>query len=147
MEIISYFIISIIIIFLYRLLLSWNIKRNVKNEKIYINDTKVDVINEGIFFKTQEIFDFNDIEEIKVLKTNLSVKKDVYVLESLQISIRYKGDNNYYEHVSILNIKNSLLFIKKLKIAYPQIYFQFIISSMFIVPNVLKILESSMENI
>ena len=62
MEIISYFIISIIIIFLYRLLLSWNIKRNVKNEKIYINDTKVNVVNEGIFFKTQEIFDFNDIE-------------------------------------------------------------------------------------
>ena len=71
MEMISYFFISFIILLSYSLLLSWNSKKNLKNEKLNINNTIINVLNEGYFIKTEETFDFKDIEEIKVLEMNI----------------------------------------------------------------------------
>ena len=61
MKIISYFLISFAILFSYSLFLSWNIKRKIKSEKIVIYNNKVNVINNGIFFISQEIFSIDDI--------------------------------------------------------------------------------------
>ena len=53
MEMISYFFISFIILLSYSLLLSWNSKKNLKNEKLNINNTIINVLNEGYFIKTE----------------------------------------------------------------------------------------------
>ena len=147
MEMISYFFISFIILLSYSLLLSWNSKKNLKNEKLNINNTIINVLNEGYFIKTEEIFDFKDIEEIKVLEMNLGIKNNVRILDSLELMIRYRGNRTYYEHVSIFKVENSLMFIKNLKEKLPEMYLTFITESVFIIPNMLKILETSMENI
>ena len=147
MEMISYFFISFIILLSYSLLLSWNSKKNLKNEKLNINDTIINVLNEGYFIKTEETFDFKDIEEIKVLEMNLGIKNNVRILDSLELMIRYRGNRTYYEHVSIFKVENSLMFIKNLKEKLPEMYLTFITESVFIIPNMLKILETSMENI
>lgn len=147
MEMISYFFISFIILLSYSLLLSWNSKKNLKNEKLNINNTIINVLNEGYFIKTEETFDFKDIEEIKVLKMNLGIKNNVRILDSLELMIRYRGNRTYYEHVSIFKVENSLMFIKNLKEKLPEMYLTFITESVFIIPNMLKILETSMENI
>lgn len=147
MEMISYFFISFIILLSYSLLLSWNSKKNLKNEKLNINNTIINVLNEGYFIKTEETFDFKDIEEIKVLEMNLGIKNNVRILDSLELMIRYRGNRTYYEHVSIFKVENSLMFIKNLKEKLPEMYLTFIIESVFIIPNMLKILETSMENI
>lgn len=147
MEMISYFFISFIILLSYSLLLSWNSKKNLKNEKLNINNTIINVLNEGYFIKTEEIFDFKDIEEIKVLEMNLGIKNNVRILDSLELMIRYRGNRTYYEHVSIFKVENSLMFIKNLKEKLPEMYLTFITESIFIIPNMLKILETSMENI
>lgn len=147
MEMISYFFISFIILLSYSLLLSWNSKKNLKNEKLNINNTIINVLNEGYFIKTEETFDFKDIEEIKVLKMNLGIKNNVRILDSLELMIRYRGNRTYYEHVSIFKVENSLMFIKNLKEKLPEMYLTFITESIFIIPNMLKILETSMENI
>ena len=138
MEMISYFFISFIILLSYSLLLSWNSKKNLKNEKLNINNTIINVLNEGYFIKT---------EEIKVLKMNLGIKNNVRILDSLELMIRYRGNRTYYEHVSIFKVENSLMFIKNLKEKLPEMYLTFITESIFIIPNMLKILETSMENI
>lgn len=147
MEMISYFFISFIILLSYSLLLSWNSKKNLKNEKLNINNTIINVLNEGYFIKTEEIFDFKDIEEIKVLEMNIGIKNNVRILDSLELMIRYRGNRTYYEHVSIFKVENSLMFIKNLKEKLPEMYLTFITESVFIIPNMLKILETSMENI
>ena len=147
MEMISYFFISFIILLSYSLLLSWNSKKNLKNEKLNINNTIINVLNEGYFIKTEEIFDFKDIEEIKVLEMNIGIKNNVRILDSLELMIRYRGNRTYYEHVSIFKVENSLMFIKNLKEKLPEMYLTFITESIFIIPNMLKILETSMENI
>lgn len=147
MEMISYFFISFIILLSYSLLLSWNSKKNLKNEKLNINNTIINVLNEGYFIKTEEIFDFKDIEEIKVLEMNIGIKNNVRILDSLELMIRYRGNRTYYEHVSIFKVENSLMFIKNLKEKFPEMYLTFITESIFIIPNMLKILETSMENI
>ena len=147
MEMISYFFISFIILLSYSLLLSWNSKKNLKNEKLNINNTIINVLNEGYFIKTEETFDFKDIEEIKVLEINLGIKNNVRILDSLELMIRYRGNRIYYEHVSIFKVENSLMFIKNLKEKLPEMYLTFITESVFIIPNMLKILETSMENI
>lgn len=147
MEMISYFFISFIILLSYSLLLSWNSKKNLKNEKLNINNTIINVLNEGYFIKTEETFDFKDIEEIKVLEMNLGIKNNVRILDSLELMIRYRGNRIYYEHVSIFKVENSLMFIKNLKEKLPEMYLTFITESVFIIPNMLKILETSMENI
>lgn len=147
MEMISYFFISFIILLSYSLLLSWNSKKNLKNEKLNINNTIINVLNEGYFIKTEETFDFKDIEEIKVLEMNLGIKNNVRILDSLELMIRYRGNRTYYEHVSIFKVENSLMFIKNLKEKLPEMYLTFITESVFIIPNMLKILETSMENI
>lgn len=147
MEMISYFFISFIILLSYSLLLSWNSKKNLKNEKLNINNTIINVLNEGYFIKTEETFDFKDIEEIKVLEMNLGIKNNVRILDSLELMIRYRGNRTYYEHVSIFKVENSLMFIKNLKEKLPEMYLTFITESVFIIPSMLKILETSMENI
>ena len=147
MEMISYFFISFIILLSYSLLLSWNSKKNLKNEKLNINNTVINVLNEGYFIKTEETFDFKDIEEIKVLEMNIGIKNNVRILDSLELMIRYRGNRTYYEHVSIFKVENSLMFIKNLKEKLPEMYLTFITESVFIIPNMLKILETSMENI
>lgn len=147
MEMISYFFISFIILLSYSLLLSWNSKKNLKNEKLNINNTIINVLNEGYFIKTEETFDFKDIEEIKVLEMNLGIKNNLRILDSLKLMIRYRGNRTYYEHVSIFKVENSLMFIKNLKEKLPEMYLTFITESVFIIPNMLKILETSMENI
>lgn len=147
MEMISYFFISFIILLSYSLLLSWNSKKNLKNEKLNINNTIINVLNEGYFIKTEETFDFKDIEEIKVLEMNIGIKNNVRILDSLELMIRYRGNRTYYEHVSIFKVENSLMFIKNLKEKLPEMYLTFITESVFIIPNMLKILETSMENI
>lgn len=147
MEMISYFFISFIILLSYSLLLSWNSKKNLKNEKLNINNTIINVLNEGYFIKTEETFDFKDIEEIKVLEMNIGIKNNVRILDSLELMIRYRGNRTYYEHVSIFKVENSLMFIKNLKEKLPEMYLTFITESIFIIPNMLKILEISMENI
>lgn len=147
MEMISYFFISFIILLSYSLFLSWNSKKNLKNEKLNINNTIINVLNEGYFIKTEETFDFKDIEEIKVLEMNLGIKNNVHILDSLELMIRYRGNRTYYEHVSIFKVENSLMFIKNLKEKLPEMYLTFITESVFIIPNMLKILETSMENI
>ena len=147
MEMISYFFISFIIILSYSLLLSWNSKKNLKNEKLNINNTIINVLNEGYFIKTEEIFDFKDIEEIKVLEMNIGIKNNVRILDSLELMIRYRGNRTYYEHIGIFKVENSLMFIKNLKEKLPEMYLTFITESVFIIPNMLKILETSMENI
>lgn len=147
MEMISYFFISFIILLSYSLLLSWNSKKNLKNEKLNINNTIINVLNEGYFIKTEETFDFKDIEEIKVLEMNLGIKNNVHILDSLELTIRYRGNRTYYEHVSIFKVENSLMFIKNLKEKLPEMYLTFITESVFIIPSMLKILETSMENI
>ena len=147
MEMISYFFISFIILLSYSLLLSWNSKKNLKNEKLNINNTIINVLNEGYFIKTEEIFDFKDIEEIKVLEMNIGIKNNVRILDSLELMIRYRGNRTYYEHIGIFKVENSLMFIKNLKEKLPEIYLTFITESVFIIPNMLKILETSMENI
>lgn len=147
MEMISYFFISFIILLSYSLLLSWNSKKNLKNEKLNINNTIINVLNEGYFIKIEETFDFKDIEEIKVLEMNIGIKNNVRILDSLELMIRYRGNRTYYEHVSIFKVENSLMFIKNLKEKLPEMYLTFITESVFIIPNMLKILETSMENI
>lgn len=147
MEMISYFFISFIILLSYSLLLSWNSKKNLKNEKLNINNTIINVLNEGYFIKTEETFDFKDIEEIQVLEMNLGIKNNVRILDSLELMIRYRGNRTYYEHVSIFKVENSLMFIKNLKEKLPEMYLTFITESVFIIPSMLKILETSMENI
>ena len=147
MEMISYFFISFIILLSYSLLLSWNSKKNLKNEKLTINNTIINVLNEGYFIKTEEIFDFKDIEEIKVLEMNIGIKNNVRILDSLELMIRYRGNRTYYEHIGIFKVENSLMFIKNLKEKLPEMYLTFITESVFIIPNMLKILETSMENI
>lgn len=147
MEMISYFFISFIILLSYSLLLSWNSKKNLKNEKLNINNTIINVLNEGYFIKTEEIFDFKDIEEIKVLEMNIGIKNNVRILDSLELMIRYRGNRTYYEHIGIFKVENSLMFIKNLKEKLPEMYLTFITESVFIIPNMLKILETSMENI
>ena len=147
MEMISYFFISFIILLSYSLLLSWNSKKNLKNEKLNINNTIINVLNEGYFIKTEETFDFKDIEEIKVLEMNLGIKNNVHILDSLELMIRYRGNRTYYEHIGIFKVENSLMFIKNLKEKLPEMYLTFITESVFIIPNMLKILETSMENI
>lgn len=147
MEMISYFFISFIILLSYSLLLSWNSKKNLKNEKLNINNTIINVLNEGYFVKTEEIFDFKDIEEIKVLEMNIGIKNNVRILDSLELMIRYRGNRTYYEHIGIFKVENSLMFIKNLKEKLPEMYLTFITESVFIIPNMLKILETSMENI
>lgn len=147
MEMISYFFISFIILLFYSLLLSWNSKKNLKNEKLNINNTIINVLNEGYFIKTEETFDFKDIEEIKVLEMNLGIKNNVRILVSLELMIRYRGNRTYYEHIGIFKVENSLMFIKNLKEKLPEMYLTFITESVFIIPNMLKILETSMENI
>ena len=147
MEMISYFFISFIILLSYSLLLSWNSKKNLKNEKLNINNTIINVLNEGYFIKTEETFDFKDIEEIQVLEMNLGIKNNVRILDSLELMIRYRGNRTYYEHIGIFKVENSLMFIKNLKEKLPEMYLTFITESVFISPNMLKILETSMENI
>lgn len=147
MEMISYFFISFIILLSYSLLLSWNSKKNLKNEKLNINNTIINVLNEGYFIKTEEIFYFKDIEEIKVLEMNIGIKNNVRILDSLELMIRYRGNRTYYEHIGIFKVENSLMFIKNLKEKLPEMYLTFITESVFIIPNMLKILETSMENI
>lgn len=147
MEMISYFFISFIILLSYSLLLSWNSKKNLKNEKLNINNTIINVLNEGYFIKTEETFDFKDIEEIQVLEMNLGIKNNVRILDSLELMIRYRGNRTYYEHIGIFKVENSLMFIKNLKEKLPEMYLTFITESVFIIPNMLKILETSMENI
>lgn len=147
MEMISYFFISFIILLSYSLLLSWNSKKNLKNEKLNINNTVINVLNEGYFIKTEETFDFKDIEEIKVLEMNIGIKNNVRILDSLELMIRYRGNRTYYEHIGIFKVENSLMFIKNLKEKLPEMYLTFITESVFIIPNMLKILETSMENI
>lgn len=147
MEMISYFFISFIILLSYSLLLSWNSKKNLKNEKLNINNTVINVLNEGYFIKTEETFDFKDIEEIQVLEMNLGIKNNVRILDSLELMIRYRGNRTYYEHICIFKVENSLTFIKNLKEKLPEMYLTFITESVFIIPSMLKILETSMENI
>ena len=147
MEMISYFFISFIILLSYSLLLSWNSKKNLKNEKLNINNTIINVLNEGYFIKTEETFDFKDIEEIQVLEMNLGIKNNVRILDSLELMIRYRGNRTYYEHIGIFKVENSLMFIKNLKEKLPEMYLTFITESIFIIPSMLKILEISMENI
>lgn len=147
MEMISYFFISFIILLSYSLLLSWNSKKKLKNEKLNINNTIINVLNEGYFIKTEETFDFKDIEEIQVLEMNLGIKNNVRILDSLELMIRYRGNRTYYEHIGIFKVENSLMFIKNLKEKLPEMYLTFITESVFIIPNMLKILETSMENI
>ena len=147
MEMISYFFISFIILLSYSLLLSWNSKKNLKNEKLNINNTIINVLNEGYFIKTEETFDFKDIEEIKVLEMNIGIKNNVRILDSLELMIRYRGNRTYYEHIGIFKVENSLMFIKNLKEKLPEMYLTFITESIFIIPSMLKILEVSMENI
>ena len=147
MEMISYFFISFIILLSYSLLLSWNSKKNLKNEKLNINNTIINVLNEGYFIKTEETFDFKDIEEIEVLEMNLGIKNNVRILDSLELMIRYRGNRTYYEHIGIFKVENSLMFIKNLKEKLPEMYLTFITESIFIIPSMLKILEISMENI
>ena len=147
MEMISYFFISFIILLSYSLLLSWNSKKNLKNEKLNINNNIINVLNEGYFIKTEETFDFKDIEEIKVLEMNIGIKNNVRILNSLELMIRYRGNRTYYEHIGIFKVENSLMFIKNLKEKLPQMYLTFITESVFIIPSMLKILETSMENI
>ena len=147
MEMISYFFISFIILLSYSLLLSWNSKKNLKNEKLNINNNIINVLNEGYFIKTEETFDFKDIEEIKVLEMNIGIKNNVRILDSLELMIRYRGNRTYYEHIGIFKVENSLMFIKNLKEKLPEMYLTFITESVFIIPNMLKILETSMENI
>lgn len=147
MKIISYFLISFAILFSYSLFLSWNIKRKIKSEKIVIYNNKVNVINNGIFFISQEIFSIDDIKEIKILNSSFDIKNKLFVLDVFQISIKYISNNNYYENVDIRNLENSLQFIKYLKEKFPNMYIEFISTTMFIIPNILKILENSMENI
>ncbi|MGP1494494.1 MAG: hypothetical protein ACTTIS_03950 [Streptobacillus sp.] len=147
MEMISYFFISFIILLSYSLLLSWNSKKNLKNEKLNINNTIINVLNEGYFIKTEETFDFKDIEEIKVLEMNIGIKNNVRILDSLELMIRYRGNRTYYEHIGIFKVENSLMFIKNLKEKLPEMYLTFITESVFIIPSMLKILETSMENI
>lgn len=146
MKIISYFLISFAILFSYSLFLSWNIKRKIKSEKIVIYNNKVNVINNGIFFISQEIFSIDAIKEIKILNSSFDIKNKLFVLNVFQISIKYISNNNYYENVDIRNLENSLQFIKYLKEKFPNIYIEFISTTMFIIPNILKILENSMEN-
>lgn len=146
MKIISYFLISFVILFSYSLFLSWNIKRKIKSEKIVIYNNKVNVINNGIFFISQEIFSIDAIKEIKILNSSFDIKNKLFVLDVFQISIKYISNNNYYENVDIRNLENSLQFIKYLKEKFPNIYIEFISTTMFIIPNILKILENSMEN-
>lgn len=146
MKIISYFLISFAILFSYSLFLSWNIKRKIKSEKIVIYNNKVNVINNGIFFISQEIFSIDDIKEIKILNSSFDIKNKLFVLNVFQISIKYISNNNYYENVDIRNLENSLQFIKYLKEKFPNMYMEFISKTMFIIPNILKILENSMEN-
>lgn len=146
MKIISYFLISFAILFSYSLFLSWNIKRKIKSEKIVIYNNKVNVINNGIFFISQEIFSIDAIKEIKILNSSFDIKNKLFVLDVFQISIKYISNNNYYENVDIRNLENSLQFIKYLKEKFPNIYIEFISTTMFIIPNILKILENSMEN-
>lgn len=147
MEMISYFFISFIILLSYSLLLSWNSKKNLKNEKLNINNNIINVLNEGYFIKTEETFDFKDIEEIQVLEMNLGIKNNVRILDSLELMIRYRGNRTYYEHIGIFKVENSLMFIKNLKEKLPEMYLTFITESVFIIPSMLKILETSMENI
>ena len=147
MKIISYFLISFAILFSYSLFLSWNIKRKIKSEKIVIYNNKVNVINNGMFFISQEIFSIDAIKEIKILNSSFDIKNKLFVLDVFQISIKYISNNNYYENVDIRNLENSLQFIKYLKEKFPNIYIEFISTTMFIIPNILKILENSMENI
>ena len=147
MKIISYFLISFAILFSYSLFLSWNIKRKIKSEKIVIYNNKVNVINNGIFFISQEIFSIDAIKEIKILNSSFDIKNNLFVLDVFQISIKYISNNNYYENVDIRNLENSLQFIKYLKEKFPNMYIEFISTTMFIIPNILKILENSMENI
>ena len=147
MKIISYFLISFAILFSYSLFLSWNIKRKIKSEKIVIYNNKVNVINNGIFFISQEIFSIDAIKEIKILNSSFDIKNKLFVLDVFQISIKYISNNNYYENVDIRNLENSLQFIKYLKEKFPNMYIEFISKTMFIIPNILKILENSMENI
>lgn len=147
MEMISYFFISFIILLSYSLFLSWNSKKNLKNEKLNINNTIINVLNEGYFIKTEETFDFKDIEEIQVLEMNLGIKNNVRILDSLELMIRYRGNRTYYEHIGIFKVENSLMFIKNLKEKLPEMYLTFITESVFIIPSMLKILETSMENI
>ena len=146
MKIISYFLISFAILFSYSLFLSWNITRKIKSEKIVIYNNKVNVINNGIFFISQEIFSIDAIKEIKILNSSFDIKNKLFVLNVFQISIKYISNNNYYENVDIRNLENSLQFIKYLKEKFPNIYIEFISTTMFIIPNILKILENSMEN-
>ena len=146
MKIISYFLISFAILFSYSLFLSWNIKRKIKSEKIVIYNNKVNVINNGIFFISQEIFYIDAIKEIKILNSSFDIKNKLFVLDVFQISIKYISNNNYYENVDIRNLENSLQFIKYLKEKFPNMYIEFISTTMFIIPNILKILENSMEN-
>ena len=146
MKIISYFLISFAILFSYSLFLSWNIKRKIKSEKIVIYNNKVNVINNGIFFISQEIFSIDAIKEIKILNSTFDIKNKLFVLDVFQISIKYISNNNYYENVDIRNLENSLQFIKYLKEKFPNMYIEFISKTMFIIPNILKILENSMEN-
>lgn len=146
MKIISYFLISFAILFSYSLFLSWNIKRKIKSEKIVIYNNKVNVINNGIFFISQEIFSIDAIKEIKILNSSFDIKNKLFVLDVFQISIKYISNNNYYENVDIRNLENSLQFIKYLKEKFPNMYIEFISTTMFIIPNILKILENSMEN-
>ena len=147
MKIISYFLISFAILFSYSLFLSWNIKRKIKSEKIVIYNNKVNVINNGLFFISQEIFSIDAIKEIKILNSSFDIKNKLFVLNVFQISIKYISNNNYYENVDIRNLENSLQFIKYLKEKFPNMYIEFISTTMFIIPNILKILENSMENI
>ena len=147
MEMISYFFISFIILLSYSLLLSWNSKKNLKNEKLNINNNIINVLNEGYFIKTEETFDFKDIEEIQVLEMNLGIKNNVRILDSLELMIRYRGNRTYYEHIGIFKVENSLMFIKNLKEKLAEMYLTFITESVFIIPSMLKILETSMENI
>lgn len=146
MKIISYFLISFAILFSYSLFLSWNIKRKIKSEKIVIYNNKVNVINNGLFFISQEIFSIDAIKEIKILNSSFDIKNKLFVLDVFQISIKYISNNNYYENVDIRNLENSLQFIKYLKEKFPNMYIEFISTTMFIIPNILKILENSMEN-
>ena len=146
MKIISYFLISFAILFSYSLFLSWNIKRKIKSEKIVIYNNKVNVINNGLFFISQEIFSIDAIKEIKILNSSFDIKNKLFVLDVFQISIKYISNNNYYENIDIRNLENSLQFIKYLKEKFPNMYIEFISKTMFIIPNILKILENSMEN-
>ena len=78
---------------------------------------------------------------------NIGIKNNVRILDSLELMIRYRGNRTYYEHIGIFKVENSLMFIKNLKEKLPEMYLTFITESVFIIPNMLKILETSMENI